>query len=162
MARKTSREDKYIEQLKTLGIYEPAFDPEIKTLATLEREWTAAKKEWSATAEDGGKPSFTDPLYSVIQNLRKEILAHREALGLTPKRLRKLRGVNAEPEQQDLIVDRLDRIAARVEAYELPEPNSLQEAAAQAFAEGGLSLWNGLVSEVNTGAPSCESGGGDE
>lgn len=160
MARKSSREDKYIAQLKALGIYEPAFDPEIKTLATLEREWTAAKKEWSATAEDGGKPSFTDPLYSVIQNLRKEILAHREALGLTPKSLRKLRGVTDAPAEQDLIVDRLDRIAARVEAYDLPEPHSLDEAAAQAFAEGGLSLWDGLVPEVDTAAeegPDCHA-----
>ena len=126
MARRSSREDKYIEQLKALGIYDPAFDPEIKTLATLEREWTAAKKEWSATAEDGGKPSFTDPLYAVIQGLRREILAHRETLGLTPKALRKLRGTPEPVAQEDLIASKLSAIAERVGAYEVPvfNPNT--------------------------------------
>lgn len=127
MDRKTSREQKYVEQLTALGIYDEAFDPEIKTLATLEREWTAAKKEWSATARDGGKPSFADPLYSVIQNLRREILTHRETLGLTPKSLRKLRGAPEPPATaQDLIGEKLSAIAARVGAYELPvfDPNT--------------------------------------
>lgn len=121
MARKSGRELTYIEQLKALGIYEEAFDPEIKTLATLEREWTAAKKEWAATAPEGGKPSFADPLYSVIAGLRREILAHREALGLTPKALRKLRGVPEAPAQGDLISEKLTQIAERCASYGVPD-----------------------------------------
>lgn len=120
MAKPSKRELVYIEQLKALGIYNPAFDPEIKTLASLEREWTAAKKAWAATAEEGEKPDFTDPLYSVIQNLRREILTHREALGLTPKSLRKMRGSPEPPVPQDLISDKLDAIVARVSGYALP------------------------------------------
>lgn len=126
MGRKTSREQKYVEQLTALGIYDEAFDPEIKTLATLEREWTAAKKEWSATAPDGGKPSFADPIYSVIQNLRREILTHREALGLTPKSLRRLRGSSEPPVPEDLITKKLTAIQERVSGYAVPvfDPNT--------------------------------------
>ena len=88
-----TREDKYKSQLQALGIYDPAFDPEISTLAKLERRKTRAEKAWSATAPKGGKPSFLDPHYAVIVQLEDKILAHREALGLTPKALRRLKGV---------------------------------------------------------------------
>lgn len=114
-----AREQIYIEQLKALGIYEEAFAPEISTLAQLERELTRAKKAWSATAPPGGKPSLLDPHYQVICSLRREILTHREALGLTPKALRRLRGqTSGEASQADLITERLNAIAARVGSYE--------------------------------------------
>lgn len=88
-----TREQTYREQLEALEIYDPAFDPEIKTLARLERELTRAQKAWSATAEPkGSAPSFTDPHYQVIQKLRAEILTHRESLGLTPKALHRIKG----------------------------------------------------------------------
>ena len=85
-----TREQVYTQQLQALGIYDPAFDPEIKTLAQLERRLTRLQKEWSATAPPGGKPSFLDAHYPIIVQLEDKILAHREALGLTPKSLRKL------------------------------------------------------------------------
>ncbi|MBR2698057.1 MAG: hypothetical protein IKE76_05640, partial [Clostridia bacterium] len=111
-----TKEQIYREQMQALGIYEPIFEPEIKTLARVEREYTRAEKAWSATAAPGGKPSFLDPHYPVIQRLRAEILQHREALGLTPKALRKLTGAAGveAPEQKDLITAKLDRIAERV------------------------------------------------
>ena len=116
-----TREQIYTQQLKELGLYEKAFDPEIKTLASMERDLTRAKKAWSATAQKGEKPSMLDPHYAVIVSLRKEILQHREALGLTPKALRKLRGAGPSgPVQQDMIVDRLDAIAQRVSEYSTP------------------------------------------
>lgn len=116
-----TREQIYKAQLQELGVYEDAFDPEIKTLATMERELTRAKKAWAATAAEGEKPSMLDPHYAIINALRKEILQHREALGLTPKALRKLRGAPPPgPEQKDLIADRLDAIVQRVSAYDPP------------------------------------------
>ena len=91
-----AREQIYREQLQALGVYDPAFDPEIKTLAQLERRLSRAQKAWSATAPAGGKPSFLDPHYAVIVQLEDKILAHREALGLTPKALRRLKGAYYE------------------------------------------------------------------
>ena len=86
------REDVYIGQLTELGVYDPAFLPEIKQLAQLERELTRAKKAWSNTAPKGKAPSFEDPHYGIIRQLRSEILQHRDALGLTPKAFQRLRG----------------------------------------------------------------------
>lgn len=91
-----TREQIYTEQLKQLDVYDPAFDPEIKTLAQLERRLARVQKAWAATAPDGGKPSFLDPHYPLIIQLEDKILTHREALGLTPKALRRLKGAYYE------------------------------------------------------------------
>ena len=115
-----TREQIYKEQLQELGIYNPAFDPEIKTLAQLERRLTRVQKAWSETAPLGGKPSFLNDHYPIIVQLEDKILAHREALGLTPKSLRRLIGVAGSdtPQQQDMITAKLDQIAARVAGYD--------------------------------------------
>lgn len=114
-----TKEQVYRKQMQDLGIYEEIFEPEIRTLCRIEREYTRAQKAWSATAPPGGKPSFLDDHFQVIQKLRAEILQHREALGLTPKALRKLTGMNLNdaPEQKDLITEKLNQIAARVAGY---------------------------------------------
>lgn len=146
-----TREDIYKAQLQELGIYKPAFDPEIKTLAMLERRKTRAEKAWSATVPRGQKPSFLDPHYQVIVQLEDKILTHREALGLTPKALRKLRGEPAAgPSEPELITNRLDAIAQRVGAYEIPAAHSLEPEAAQAHAEAQRAAWGGLVPDLDT------------
>ena len=52
--------------------------------------------------------------------MRAEILQHRDALGLTPKGLHRLRGVQAAdgPDQRDLIAAKLDRIADSVAGFD--------------------------------------------
>ena len=114
------KEETYEAQLKELGIWNEAFKAEVKTLSQLERDETRARKAWSASAPPGGKPSLLDPHYAVIMSLRREILAHRETLGLTPKALRRLRGREpvSGPSQQDLLTEKLTAIAERVGAYE--------------------------------------------
>lgn len=121
-----AREEIYKEQLQALGIYEPAFDPEIKTLANLERDLTRAQKAWKATVPRGAQPSMLDPLYAVVCTLRREILAHREALGLTPKALRRLRGQGGEggPSNKERMNDLLSQIAERVGSYDDGVPES--------------------------------------
>lgn len=115
-----TKEAVYQEQMTELGIWDPIFAPELKMLARLERELTRAQKEWSSRAVDGRAPSFTDEIYPVIQKLRSEILQHREALGLTPKALAKLKGKKDGDAVSDkeLITSKLDRIAARVSEYD--------------------------------------------
>ena len=116
-----TREQIYRQQLKALGIYDPAFEPLITDLAQMDRRWTRAKKEWAATAPPGGKPSFLDPTYTALTQIERDRRALREDLGLTPKALRKLRGAPDAPVQQDLIATRLQAIADRVGAYTVPE-----------------------------------------
>lgn len=114
-----TREEKYIAQMEALGIWDEAFRPEVTELAQLEREKKRIKDAWAATVPKGCKPSFTDPHYALLVAARREILAHREALGLTPKSLRKLRGSSGEsaPITRDLLAERLEEIARRTAAY---------------------------------------------
>ena len=106
------REQIYTEQLKSLGIYDKAFDPEIKTLAQLERDLTRAQKAWKAASPE---KDVLDPHFEVIQKLRKEILVHRETLGLTPKALRRLKGeaVAAPVSAQSTLSSLLDTLKER-------------------------------------------------
>lgn len=121
-AKAVTKEQVYQKQMEELGIWQEIFLPELRTLCRCERELTRAEKAWSNTAPPGGKPSFLDDHYPVIEKLRNEILQHRQALGLTPQSYRKLTGANAggdTPEQKDLISSKLDQIAARVAGYDL-------------------------------------------
>ena len=115
-----TKEQKYRAQMQALGIYEEIFEPELQTLCRLERELTRAQKAWSATAAEGEAPSFLDDHFPIIQKLRAEILQHREAMGLTPKSLRKLTGAGGPdaPVQKDLITAKLDAIVSKVAGYD--------------------------------------------
>lgn len=83
-------EEKYTEQLQELGVYRRAFDPEIRTLCQMEREYRRLDKEWRAD------PDYTSKLYESRAKLRREILEHRDSLGLTPKGYKRLRPENKD------------------------------------------------------------------
>ena len=113
-----TREEIYTEQLKVMGIYQPAFDPEIQTLAEMERDLQRVKKAWRETAKEGRKPSPLDPHFELINKMRREILNHRDALGLTPKAMKRLSRVDTKADEKTSITTRLDEIAERVGAYD--------------------------------------------
>lgn len=120
--RMATKEQIYTAQLTELGIYEPAFDGAIHTLCILERELARTMKAWKTTADDKSRaPSTTDPLYAAILQQRREILTWRDALGLTPKGLQRLKGKRrddtAEKSKND-IGSKLDAICAKVKAYD--------------------------------------------
>ena len=85
MAKENSLEAIYTRQLQELGVYRTAFDPEIKTLCQLEREYRRLDKAWRQD------PDYTSKLYASRTALRREILEHRDSLGLTPKGFKRLR-----------------------------------------------------------------------
>ena len=93
-----TKEQQYAAALEALGVYDRAFDGEIHQLCILERELSRTMKQWKATAPEGAAPDPTDPLYAVITQQRRDILAHRDALGLTPKALRRLKAASIVPE----------------------------------------------------------------
>lgn len=95
-----AKETVYRQQLKDLGVYDPAFDPAIHVLCIQERELSRAMKAWKATVSKNEAPSITDPLYAEISKLRRDILARQDALGLTPRGLQRLRK-NAAPTSSD-------------------------------------------------------------
>lgn len=95
-----AKEDVYIQQLKDLGVYDPAFKPVVHLLCIQERELSRAMKAWKATVPKNQPPSITDPLYPEIARLRRDMMTVRDSLGLTPKGLQRLRK-NAAPPSSD-------------------------------------------------------------
>lgn len=95
-----AKEAGYIQQLKDLGVYDPAFKSVVHILCIQERELSRAMKAWKATVPKDQAPSITDPLYQEISRLRRDILARQDSLGLTPKGLQRLRK-NAAPTSSD-------------------------------------------------------------
>lgn len=94
-----TREQTYEAQMRALGIWQEAFRPAVKELAGMERELQRLQKRW----RERGCPVETikDPLYPSICALRRDILSQRDALGLTPKGLKRFRAqVGEEPEEK--------------------------------------------------------------
>ena len=114
------RKENYIAQLKELDVYEPAFLPAVNDLVTTEHEYSRAMKAWREDAKRRNAPALTsDPAYGEVLRLRKEISAQREALGLTPRGLQKIRGRSAaDGVAGEGLSRKLDALLARCEAYE--------------------------------------------
>lgn len=84
--------------MESVGIYSPIFDGTIRQLAKTERELSRAEKTWRANGgqmvaelvnKTGAAYTAKDPHYAVVDQLRKDVLALRTQLGLTPASLRK-------------------------------------------------------------------------
>lgn len=114
------RKENYIAQLRELDIYEPAFLPAINDLITTEHEYSRAMKAWREDAKRRNAPALTsDDAYAEVLRLRKEIGSQREALGLTPRGLQKIRGRSAaEGVAGEGLSRKLDALLARCEAYD--------------------------------------------
>ena len=119
MAKENSKEEKYRKALEDLGIYHEAMDPVIHDLCVLERECSRTRSAWKRTAPPGLAPSPLDPHYALIRQQQRDILALRNALGLTPLALRRIRGANvesnhpAEPPQETTVLELIRRKAAQ-------------------------------------------------
>ena len=101
-----TREQKYADQMRRLGIYDEAFSPEIHTLCIMERDLQRITKRWKEegyrTVEQNGRgPATTDKNFDAIMTLRRQILTIKDALGLTPRALARLKGRPAAPEEKD-------------------------------------------------------------
>lgn len=91
-----AKEQLYEQQLKDMGIWEDAFRGAVHDLAVLEREQSRARKAWKETAKDGEKPSMLDEHYQLILQQGRDIAKLRDALGLTPKAIRRIKTARDE------------------------------------------------------------------
>lgn len=96
MAGTANRKTRYIEQLRGLGIWDDAFTGAVDDLVTLEKELSRTRKAWRETADAGEKPSMLDEHYQLILQQGREIARLRDALGLTPKALRRIKTARDE------------------------------------------------------------------
>lgn len=166
-----TREQIYTQQLKDLGIWEDAFAPMVKELAQIDRRRTRLQKAWAASAPPGGKPSFLDPHYALIVQAERDALAYREAMGLTPKSLRRLRGAVPEaPAKDGGISAKLDALLAQAESYDVDSLIRHDEAGqpvpglpGSALGENGPTV--GPETDCHTSAAALvrnDTGGGNE
>ena len=79
--------------MESVGLYSPIYDGTIRQLAKTERELSRAEKAWRAAGgkmvaelvnKTGATYTAKDPNYAVVDQLRKDVLALRTQLGLTP------------------------------------------------------------------------------
>lgn len=131
--------------MEAVGTYNPIFDGTIRQLAKAERELAKAEKTWRA---EGGKmvdelvnktgATYTakDPHYAVVDQLRKDVLALRNQLGLTPKSLRRVK------DQQELKAavkkSRLEELLDEAHSYAIDQAGSIQKTV-DGYVEGVLS-----------------------
>lgn len=120
MAKGESKEAKYKQMLIDMGVYEPAFDGVIHSLAMLERETSRLRSAWKKTAPPKQAPSALDPHYDKIRANERDIQAMRDSLGFTPRGLRRLRGreMDSPVDSHSEISRRLDALAERCGGYD--------------------------------------------
>ena len=81
-----------VAKMTALGTYKAEFDPIVRIYAQLRAQYRILTEEFEAggyvvsvdTAQGGEKKS---PLVATLENLRKDILAYSDRLGLNPKAL---------------------------------------------------------------------------
>lgn len=131
--------------MEAVGTYNVIFEPTIKQLAKAERELSKAEKTWRANGgqmvaelvnKTGGKYTAKDPHYAVVDQLRKDILALRNQLGLTPNSLKRV-----QAKQEAMTGGRKSRLEELLDAahdYALDHASEFQETV-DGYVDGVLS-----------------------
>ena len=93
MPKGQSKEEKYKAMMESLGTWNVAYAPLVHELCILEREISRARAAWKKTAPPGAAPSPLDPHYAMIRQMVRESTALRDSLGLSPRGLRRIKGL---------------------------------------------------------------------
>ena len=106
--------------MEAVGTYNEIFEPTIRQLAKAERELSKAEKAWRANGgqmvaelvnKTGAKYTAKDPHYAVVDQMRKDIIALRNQLGLTPTSLKRV-----QAKQEALAAGRKSRLEQLLDA----------------------------------------------
>lgn len=131
--------------MEAVGTYNQIFEPTIRQLAKAERELAKAEKTWRSnggkmvaelTNKTGGTYTAKDPHYAVVDQMRKDILALRNQLGLTPNSLKRV-----QAKQEAISAGRKSKLEELMDAahdYALDHASDFQ-AAVDGYVEGVLS-----------------------
>lgn len=131
--------------MEAVGTYSPIFDKAISALAKQERELAKAEKAWRENGgkmvaelvnKTGAKYTAKDPHYAVVDQLRKDILAQRSQLGLTPKSLKAMKAKLSD--QTTVKRSRLDELLEDSREYALEHAGEYQ-ATVDGYVSGVLS-----------------------
>lgn len=131
--------------MEAVGTYNQIFEPTIRQLAKAERELAKAEKTWRSnggkmvaelTNKTGGTYTAKDPHYAVVDQMRKDILALRNQLGLTPNSLKRV-----QAKQEAISAGRKSKLEELMDAahdYALDHASDFQ-AAVDGYVDGVLS-----------------------
>lgn len=131
--------------MEAVGTYNQIFEPTIRQLAKAERELSKAEKTWRSnggkmvaelTNKTGGTYTAKDPHYAVVDQMRKDILALRNQLGLTPNSLKRV-----QAKQEAMAAGRKSKLEELLDAahdYAMDHASDFQ-AAVDGYVEGVLS-----------------------
>ena len=140
-----AREDMIRADMEAVGTYNAIFEPTIKQLAKAERELSKAEKTWRANGgqmvaelvnKTGAKYTAKDPHYAVVDQMRKDVMALRNQLGLTPASLKRVQAKNAELDAGKK--SRLEELLDAAHDYALDHASAIQ-ADVDEYVEGVLS-----------------------
>lgn len=94
-----SNKDKIVKAMRAAGTYREEFGQTIETLAKMIDDCAKAEKAFkdsggkyitTYTNKAGAENLVKNPHYSLIENLRKDMLTYHSHLGLTPAGLKKI------------------------------------------------------------------------
>jgi len=148
-----AREDKIREAMRAVGTYNEIFEPSIRQLGKAERELSRAEKAWKASggklvaelvSKTGQTYTAKDPQWAVVEQMRKDVTALRNQLGLTPTGLNKVR--NAQ-QQSAGSASRMDQLLAAAHDYALDHASEIQ-ADVDAYVSRVLSGEEGACQEI--------------
>lgn len=131
--------------MEAVGTYNVIFEPTIRQLAKAERELAKAEKNWRANGgqmvaelvnKTGGKYTAKDPHFAVVDQMRKDIMALRNQLGLTPNSLKRV-----QAKQESIPTGKKSRLEELLESahdYALDNASAFQSAV-DGYVDGVLS-----------------------
>lgn len=100
---------KIIQDMKSIGTYQPEFDRVINNLADIYEDMDVAREQFKKsggnivvkhTNKNGSTNIVKNPLFLAIEGLQNNILMYNRELGLTPAGYRKIKGEAAIPEEK--------------------------------------------------------------
>lgn len=127
-----AREDKIREAMQAVGTYSEIFESTIHQLGKAERELSRAEKAWKASggkmvadlvSKTGQAYTAKDPQWAVVEQMRKDVVALRNQLGLTPTGLNKVR--NAK-KQNTGGIGRMEQLLAAAHEYAIDHAADIQ------------------------------------
>ena len=104
MVKTSKKEDAIRANMKLAGTYNEAFEPIISLLAKVQTQLAAAERNWrnkdlgngefvtEYTNKAGATNTVTNPYFSVVEDLRAEVVSISAQLGLTPQGQRRVLG----------------------------------------------------------------------
>lgn len=125
-----AREDKIREAMKAVGTYSEIFEDTIHQLGKAERELSRAEKTWKASggktvaelvSKTGQTYTAKDPQWAVVEQMRKDTVALRNQLGLTPTGLNKVRNA-----KKDAPGGAIDALLSAAHEYALEQAADIQ------------------------------------